>query len=527
MPAYRLTAQQGTRTFDLPPGRALVLGRSAASDVPVYDPTISRRHAELTAGPDGVQLRDLDSSNGTSINGERVAIGLLKPGDTVTFGRVNFRLEAVDDGVAPVRATPAAPVRDATILRELPVAPGVIDVAENAGTSQLRLAQTGREERLARKLSLLLEVSQKLASEFDLDRLLQQIADITFEIMNVDRVAILLADGEGELAPRIARNRLGDTTTQAVPRSIAAKVREQRVAVLTQDAASDTRFQGQSIAAQQVRSAICSPLMASADEFLGVLYVDNVTDTNLFSDEDLQFLVAFSGIAALAIASSRSAEQLRREALVRSNFERYFAPNVAAEIAGSEASLVPGGERRPITVLFSDIRGFTTLSEAMPPEEVAHLLSDYFAEMVDIIFEHGGTLDKFIGDAIMALWGAPARHDDDPDRALAAALDMQEAVASLNARWKQLGRPEIGIGIGINYGEVFAGNIGSPRRLEYTVLGDAVNIASRLCAEAGAGDILAGAAFRNAVSRPERFTPAPSTTLRGRAAPVQVYRVKR
>ena len=100
MPAYRLTAQQGTRTFDLPPGRALVLGRSAASDVPVYDPTISRRHAELTAGPDGVQLRDLESSNGTSINGERVAIGLLKPGDTVTFGRVNFRLEAVNDGPA-------------------------------------------------------------------------------------------------------------------------------------------------------------------------------------------------------------------------------------------------------------------------------------------------------------------------------------------------------------------------------------------------------------------------------------------
>jgi adenylate cyclase len=527
MPAYRLTAQQGTRTFDLPPGRALVLGRSAASDVPVYDPTISRRHAELMAGPDGVQLRDLDSSNGTSINGERVAIGLLKPGDTVTFGRVNFRLELVSDGTPAPRPTPAAPVRDATIVRELPVAPGVIDVAENAGTSQLRLAQTGREERLARKLSLLLEVSQKLAREFDLDRLLQRIAEITFEIMNVDRVAVLLADGDGELTPRIARNRLGENSSQAVPRSIAAKVREQRVAVLTQDAAADTRFQGQSIVAQQVRSAICSPLMASADEFLGVLYVDNVTATNLFSDEDLQFLVAFSGIAALAIASSRSANQLRRQALVRSNFERYFAPNVAAEIAGSEASLAPGGERRVLTVMFSDIRGFTTLSESMPPEEVAQLLSDYFSEMVDLIFEHGGTLDKFIGDAIMALWGAPARHEDDPDRALAAAMDMQDAVASLNERWRARGRPEVGIGIGINHGDVFAGNIGSPRRLEYTVLGDAVNIASRLCAKAGAGDILVGEAFRNVVSRPEMFVAAPDMTLRGRAAPVQVYRVKR
>ncbi len=526
MPAYRLTAQEGTRTYDLPQGRALVLGRSAASDVPVYDPTISRRHAELSAGPDGVQVRDLSSSNGTMINGERIAIGLLKPGDAVAFGRVGFRLEAVSEATVAPRPTPAAQP-DTTILREIPVAPGVIDVAGNAGTSQLRVSGTRREERLARKLGLLLEVSQKLASEFDLDRLLNRIAEITFELMNVDRVAILLADGDEGLVPQVSRNRLGENSTQAVPRSIANKVREERVAVLTQDAGADARFQGHSIVAQQVRSAICSPLMAASDAFLGLIYVDNMTATNLFSDEDLQFLVAFSGIAALAIASSRSAAQLRREALVRSNFERYFAPNIAAEISSSTASLAPGGERRHLTVLFSDIRGFTRLAESMPPEAVAQLLSDYFAEMVDIIFEHGGTLDKFIGDAIMALWGAPARHDDDAARALAAAVDMQEAVEALNRRWSASGRPEIGIGIGINHGDVFAGNIGSPRRLEYTVLGDAVNIASRLCAQAGAGDILVGEAFRNAIGDPARFAAAPEMELRGRTAPVQVYRVNR
>jgi adenylate cyclase len=527
MTAYRLTAKEGTRTFDLPPGRALVLGRGAASDLPVYDPTISRRHAELMAGPDGVQVRDLDSSNGTSINGDRIAIGLLKQGDTVTFGRVDFRLEGVTDGAAQ-RATPAAPASpDERIVSELAVEPGIIDVAANAGTSQLRLSGTKREERLARKLALLLEVSQKLASEFDLDRLLNRIAEITFEIMNVDRVAILLDEGSGGLVPRLSRGRLGEQPTQAVPRSIADKVREERVAVLTHNAGADARFQGQSIVVQQVQSAICSPLMASSDELLGVLYVDNVTATNLFSDEDLQFLVAFSGIAAIAIASSRSAERLRHESQVRSNFERYFAPNIAAEIANSEGALAPGGERRLLTVLFSDIRGFTTLSESMPPEDVAQLLSDYFSEMVDIIFEHGGTLDKFIGDAIMALWGAPVPHEDDPTRALAAAMEMQEAVAALNARWAASGKPVIAIGIGINYGDVFAGNIGSPRRLEYTVLGDAVNIASRICAQAGAGDILVGDAFHAVVQQPAHFLPAPEMSIRGRTAPVSVYRVKR
>ena len=151
---------------------------------------------------------------------------------------------------------------------------------------------------------------------------------------------------------------------------------------------------------------------------LGILYVDNLTDANTFTDEDLQFLVAFSGLAAIGIKNSRFAEQLQRETIVRSNFERYFAPNVAADIAQQDAAIRLGGERRAVTVLFSDIRGFTAIAESMAPDAIAQMLSEYFTEMVEVIFEHGGTLDKFIGDAIMALWGAPIAHADDPDRAL-------------------------------------------------------------------------------------------------------------
>ena len=161
------------------------------------------------------------------------------------------------------------------------------------------------------------------------------------------------------------------------------------------------------------------------DRVLGLLYVDNLTTTNTFTDEDLQFLVAFSGLAAVGIENCRYAEQIRREATVRSNFERYFAPNVAAEIAQQDGAIRQGGERRPTTVLFSDIRGFTAIAESMGPDAIAQLLTEYFTEMVEIVFEHGGTLDKFIGDAIMALWGAPIAHADDPDRALRAAIAMQ------------------------------------------------------------------------------------------------------
>ena len=202
---------------------------------------------------------------------------------------------------------------------------------------------------------------------------------MTFEVMNVDRVSILLMDGKTkELYPKISKSRLGDTTFSHVPRSIASKVVEERVGLISENAAADTRFKGQSIMLQSVRSAMCTPLMASQEEVLGILYVDSLTAIDSFSQEDLQFLIAFGGLAAVSIKNSRYADQIQREAMVRSNFERYFAPNVAAEIAMSEKAINLGGEKRPITVLFSDIRGFTRLSEHMNPDDIAALLTDYF-----------------------------------------------------------------------------------------------------------------------------------------------------
>jgi class 3 adenylate cyclase len=148
---------------------------------------------------------------------------------------------------------------------------------------------------------------------------------------------------------------------------------------------------------------------------------------------------------------------MRREAVVLSNFQRYFAPDLARQIAGQEGEIQLGGAKRRVVVLFSDIRGFTSLSERMSPDAIASLLTDYFTEMVEIVFRYGGTLDKFMGDALMALWGAPLSRVDDADRAARAAIAMQQVLGRLNERWGLLGRPELSIGIGINVGEVFAG----------------------------------------------------------------------
>ena len=528
-----LVSVDGGERFDLAQGRTYVVGRGATSDIPIYDPTISRRHAELSIREDGVTITDLESSNGTFVNGERIHQTKLQPGDSVCFGRVVCQLRLENEPSTEPASGGAVPAPGGTIVRQVAVQvgaeTGLPDLEEGpSGPGLLRVEGKTDQERLARKMAMLLDISQKLASEFEPTNLLESVVNMTFEVMNVDRVSVLLSDpSTGELIPRVSKSRLGDGKLRHVPSSIAQKAVQERVAIMTDNAAADTRFQGKSILMQSVRSAMCTPLMASADEVLGILYVDSLTATAAFSDEDLQFLIGFGGIAAAMLHRLRDAERMHREAVVRSNFERYFAPNVAAQIAQQHEGARPGGEKRPITILFSDIRGFTTMSESMTPDAIAQLLSEYFTEMVDVIFEHGGTLDKFVGDAILALWGAPIAHADDADSAMRAATAMQQSIEALNTKWAAAGRPTIGVGIGINYGEVFAGNIGSQRRLEYTVIGDAVNVASRLCTQAGAGEVLLTEPFYQRLTTSPEVERIDAMPLKGRAQPIAIYRVKR
>jgi adenylate cyclase len=536
---YKLTTADGLQSFELRAGALLVVGRSLTSDIPILDPSISRRHAEVTCDEQGVHVRDLGSSNGTFLNGEKVDSASLGPDDTVSFGRVAFRLHSVSaprqvaGGAMPQSeappVAPPAPRVGATILRQVPVRPGrralVARRATPVSPTEAIDSVATQREKDQQKLEMLLEVSTGLGRAFDIDAILDKIADYAYQLLDVDRVAVLLVDDGGQLVPKISRNKAGGTAPRAVPQSIARTVVEDKVAVLTDDAGEDTRFGGQSIVMQRVRSAICAPLLAGEGRVLGVLYVDNVTTTHRFGEEDLEFLVAFSGIAAVAIENSQYAERIRRETLVRSNFERFFAPALAARIAATPEAVRLGGEKRLVTVLFTDIRGFTALSEGMRPDDMAALLTDYRTEMVDIVFRHGGTLDKFIGDAVMAQWGAPIEAPDDPDRAVRAAIEMVAALDRLNERFRSDGRPELQVGIGLNYGEAFAGYIGSESRLEFTVIGDTVNTASRLSSAAGPREILISDELRRVLAAPPELAECPSLDLKGKSQPVPVFRV--
>ncbi len=538
---FKLLSTSGDQSIDLQLGRTLVVGRAVTSDIPIYDPTISRTHAEIALTTAGVKIKDLGSSNGTFLNGARVTEAEAAESDIVTFGKVAFKVISVTPPTPRpqvVRQEEFAgagtkPPPGGTIVRQMPVSKSggvpaiVMDTPQ--GASHLKVHGQNQEERQAKKLSLLLEISKELSKQQELDRLLDKVVDFTFQIMNVDRVSILLLDEKTkELVPRISKSRTGDASAaKHVPQSIARKAVDDRVAILSDNAAADDRFKGKSILIQSVRSAMCTPLMGQDQNVLGILYVDNQTAIHSFADEDLEFLIAFGGLTAIAIENSRLSDRLRREAVVVSNFQRYFAPNLASQIAQQEGAVQLGGQKRPVVIFFSDIRGFTPMSETMSPDDIATLLTEYFTEMVEIVFEHSGTLDKFMGDAIMALWGAPIAHADDADRAMQCAIDQLAALEKMNAKWKEQGRPPVAIGIGINFGEVFAGNIGSDRRLEYTVIGDAVNTASRLCSSAGPNEILISEPFYKALKHPPKVEALEPIQVKGKTKKVPVYRVKR
>jgi adenylate cyclase len=532
--SFRLLSSDGDHAFELRSGSALVLGRALTSDLPLVDPTISRRHAQFVVDGGGVEVQDLGSSNGTFVNGIRVERARLAAGDQVTVGRVSFELfDLAEDALAkPTSKERPRTLGGPTIVRQRPVPNATLAFVQalkaSGGHPVVDTPPSLPEhERVRTKLALLLEVSKALTRAVDIDALLGRIASYVFQILDVDRLSILLVDEHADLVPRLARDRDGATLGRTVPLSIARTAIQEKVAILSDNTSEDERFTGQSAVVQQVRSAVCVPLVGSENRVIGVLYVDNLTTAHRFSEEDLDFIIAFGGIVAVAIENSQFAERSRHEALVRSNFERFFAPGLAARIAAAPDAITLGGDRRSVAVLFADIRGFTPIAAAMAPDDTAHLLTDFFTEMTECVFRHGGTLDKFMGDAVMAQWGAPISSPDDADRALQAAIDMMAAIEPLNARSREQGRPEVQIGIGLNYGDVFAGTIGSDRRLEFTIIGDTVNTANRLCAWAERGEILVSEAMYQALHCPDLLERRAPLTLRGKAEPVAVYRVAR
>ncbi len=516
----------GEQTFRLGEGSTLI-GRDPENPVCVPDKSLSRQHTRLEVRGGKVVLTDLQSKNGTFVRGARVTTCELAHGDTFTCGAVPFRLSsegaAREPDVAPTFTHVGRPLTQLS-MQELLGRQG-----EASASSALRLGTAQQAERGREKLQILLKVSQLLSAPGTMESLMERSLELVFQILDVDRAVILLADAEtGELRPRVTRTAQGTRATGHVhSRHIAQYVQRQGVAALFSDARLDPRLEAaESIQQQSIFAAMCAPLKGREERLLGVLYLDNLRTPERFTQEDLEFLSSFANQVAIALENALLYRRIEQEAVRRNNYQRFFPPSALKRLEESVSGMELGAHETEVTTLFSDICGFTHMSSSMRPTEVVAMLNEYFPGMADIVFEQEGTLEKYIGDALLAIWGAPFSHPDDADRAVWAAVRMQQALVPLNARRRERGQLALEVHIGLNTGPVAAGNIGSLRYLQYATIGDTTNVASRVCGVAGPGEIVITQSTRARLRDPRwKLEPLPPAPVKGKAEPLTLYRV--
>ncbi|HVD46794.1 MAG TPA: adenylate/guanylate cyclase domain-containing protein, partial [Candidatus Limnocylindria bacterium] len=323
--------------------------------------------------------------------------------------------------------------------------------------------------------------ARDLSSSLEVDVVLRKVMDRVISLMKASRGFIVLVDATGTMSVKTSG---GDADPEKAKEFLGSRtVIEQVVtsgqAVVSTDASLDERFKGQqSVILQNLRSIIAVPLVTKGN-VIGAVYVDNPFRAAIFEEKDKEFLQAIADLAAIAIDNAR---QYERSEFLRQLFERYVNKQVTDYVLArsDRETIFRPGERREVTMLNSDIAGFSALSQSMEAEELVRFLNDYFSRMIEAVLEHGGNIDKFQGDGMLVVFGAPNPMKDHAQKALAAARTMLKEVAGLNKELSAAGKPQITVGIGLDTGDVVAGHVGSERRLEFTLIGVPVNNSSYL-----------------------------------------------
>lgn len=491
--------------------RSVVVGRprqgsDARPDLDLSpDQTVSRPHARLFQDGEKLFVEDLGSTHGTQLNGEEIQGGgarALSPGDCLQLGETTIHVErkaastraplsrksasgerASSDFFARARGEYSAPIvpAGASVEREGRFTV-VLDAAGDDASLRVPLLAPHNEE-AARHLALLHELLLQCGDVKNLDALFQSVVERLVEAIGAaSRGALLLRGREtGALLLKAFRSAQGPVLSE----TLARRAMDEGVGFIWRR--GDEKTQG-SIAQYRIESGMYAPLMWG-NEALGVVCVDNPDSAREFTPDDLRLLIAVSHYLAMALSHQHLQENLKRETAIKTNLLRQFSPQIAEQILHG-GSLQLSGERSEVTILCSDIRGFAKLTENMEPIDVVEMLNDYFSRLIPIIFAHGGTVDKYIGDAILAVFGSPKKDPQQHENALRAALKMQEEMVKSNAARAGKGKTTCHIGIGVHSGEVLHGFIGAVDRMELTVIGDAVNRATRFCDGARGGEVI-------------------------------------
>jgi adenylate cyclase len=377
------------------------------------------------------------------------------------------------------------------------------------------------------RLRLTWELTRDIGLERDLDQLLHKILMSLFKFVNADRAVILLREDDGKLLPRAAHRRDGTDAPIQVSSTILEHVMTERAAVLTHDASMDfASSKGKSMILNRISSAIVVPLLHEK-EVLGALWLDSESLAQ-FQQKDLELVTTVGNQAAMFIENNLLGKKIEKEITTRERFSRLLSPNVAEQVISGKLEVKKGGVHVPeCTVFNSDIRGFTRMSEGATAGVINELLNDYFELMVETIFKYEGTLDKFMGDGIMAFWGAPATHPDDAVRSVQCALEQMEALGKFNRKRVEGGNPPLAVGMGLHTGPLIAGYVGSSKAMSYTVIGDTANTSARLCGIALAGQVIVSEYTLAKLGPRFEVEELPPAHLKGKEKPLRIFNIKR
>jgi len=481
--SFIVTGPSGEKEKLQPASDSILLGRRLPPRPDHWnldDDMVSGNHARLILEQDKVWIEDLGSANGTWVDGKKIKEKtLLDPSSIIRLGRTMLHLE-MKTPAAPAAADPEEE------MKPEPVAAPAEVVAGDEPMPSLVMgdaAPDAARERLTAVCELTAALSEIDSVETLFFLLLEHLHRAFASLGRKSHSGLLMGP---ELILKAYRP---ETDPPTCSLTLARHVLSGKKACLWRLGTPGEEDPSMSLVAAGTTSAMYAPLIWSGEVY-GVVYFDVTSATKSFDKDDLRLVQLMATQAAMFIKNIQLGQVLQREAAIKSRLLAQFPPSIAERLALlPDRTAIPSERLERVTVLISDVRGFTKLSAAMEPEDVVRMLNDMFHELTPIILKHNGTVDKYIGDAILAVFGCPEADDQQDEHAVQAALEMQEAMGKLEkGRWR--GRTPFLVGIALHTGPAIHGFIGAPERMEYTVIGNTINITSRYCDAAAPGAIL-------------------------------------